>query len=182
MHTVWVRLNAVVFFGLTVIVSLACLTWVSTIGHQGFPVVDVVRVNTVKTLRSHSKKDVAVLTFDLHADLAPAFDWNIKQLFVFVVAEYRSKTNPLNQVVIWDKIIEDPKDAKLDMDKATVEYGLIDQGAELRNTTVQLRLVWDHMPLTGRLFMESVPMSSFKLPGEYTSDTRESRSSRSRRS
>jgi len=99
-----------------------------------------------------------------------------------VVAEYRSKTNPLNQVVIWDKIIEDPKDAKLDMDKATVEYGLIDQGAELRNTTVQLRLVWDHMPLTGRLFMESVPMSSFKLPGEYTSDTRESRSSRSRRS
>jgi signal peptidase complex subunit 3 len=32
------------------------------------------------------------------ADLAPAFDWNVKQLFVFVVAEYRSKTNPLNQV------------------------------------------------------------------------------------
>jgi len=53
MHTVWVRLNAVVFFGLTVIVSLASLTWVSTIGHQGFPQVDVLRVNTVKTLRSH---------------------------------------------------------------------------------------------------------------------------------
>jgi hypothetical protein len=33
-------------------------------------------------------------------DLAPAFDWNIKQLFVFVVAEYRSNSNPLNQVRI----------------------------------------------------------------------------------
>ena len=53
MHTVWVRLNAVVFFGLTVIVSLASLTWVSTIGHSGFPAVDVLRVNSVKTLRSH---------------------------------------------------------------------------------------------------------------------------------
>jgi signal peptidase complex subunit 3 len=53
MHTVWVRLNAVVFFGLTVIVSLASLTWVSTIGHSGFPTVDVLRVNSVKTLRSH---------------------------------------------------------------------------------------------------------------------------------
>ena len=115
MHTIWVRLNAVVFFGLTVIVSLAVLTWFSTINHSGFPTVDVLRVASVKSLRSHNKKDVAVLTFDLHADLAPAFNWNVKQLFVFVVAEYRSKSNPLNQVVIWDKIIEHPKDAKLYM-------------------------------------------------------------------
>mmetsp|Transcript_24684 Transcript_24684/g.55598 ORF Transcript_24684/g.55598 Transcript_24684/m.55598 type:complete len:185 (-) Transcript_24684:250-804(-) len=171
MHTVWVRLNAVVFFGLTVVVSLAVMTWMSTIGHQGFPTVDVLRVNSVKSMRSHSKKDVAVLTFDLHADLSPAFDWNIKQLFVFVVAEYASKKNPLNQVVIWDKIIEHPDDAVLHMDKATVEYGLIDQGAALRNTTVQLRLVWDHMPLTGRLFMESVPMSTYKLPGAYSTES-----------
>ena len=26
-------------------------------------------------------------------DLAPAFNWNIKQLFVFLVAEYKSKKN-----------------------------------------------------------------------------------------
>ena len=115
MHTLWVRLNAVVFFGLTVIVSLAVLTWFSTFNHTGFPTVDVLRVHKIKSLRSHSKKDVAVLTFNMTADLSPAFNWNVKQLFVFVVAEYRSKTNPLNQVVIWDKIIEHPKDAKLHM-------------------------------------------------------------------
>jgi len=49
-------------------------------------------------------------------------------------------------------------------------FRVLCQGAELRNTTVQLRLMWDHMPLTGRLFMDSVPMSTFQLPGEYTSD------------
>jgi len=36
---------------------------------------------------------------------------------------------------------------------------------------VKLRLVWDNMPLTGRLFMDSMAMSSFKLPGEYTSES-----------
>jgi hypothetical protein len=61
----------------------------------------------------------------------------------------KSLTTSLKKVVIWDKIIERPEDAKLALDKATVEYGLIDQGADLRNTTIQLRLVWDHMPLTG---------------------------------
>ena len=34
MHTVWVRLNAVVFFGLTVLLSLSCLAAVSKLGHS----------------------------------------------------------------------------------------------------------------------------------------------------
>mmetsp|Transcript_30520 Transcript_30520/g.65489 ORF Transcript_30520/g.65489 Transcript_30520/m.65489 type:complete len:82 (+) Transcript_30520:2-247(+) len=33
MHTVWVRLNAVVFFGLTVLLGLSCLASFSKIGH-----------------------------------------------------------------------------------------------------------------------------------------------------
>ena len=69
--------------------------------------------------------------------------------------------------MVWDTIIERKEDAKFRLDKERVEYGLIDQGTGLRNTTVNLKLVWDHMPLTGRLFMESLPTSSFKLPGKY---------------
>ena len=227
MHTLWVRLNAVVFFGLTVIVCLAVLTWFSTATHRGFPTVETLKMNKLTSLRSHGNKDIAVLTFDLHADLEKAFNWNVKQLFVFVVAEYRSKKHPLNQVVVWDTIIEHKEDAKLHLDKQRVDYGLIDQGTELRwvghgavfdvwcphgwqgedssararlsaslqlgpktpwrfaasptthssppttrNTTVTLKLVWDHMPLTGRLFMESLPASQFKLPGGSASTTR----------
>ena len=107
MHTLWVRLNAVVFFGLTVIVCLAVLTWFSTATHRGFPTVETLKMNKLTSLRSHGNKDIAVLTFDLHADLEKAFNWNVKQLFVFVVAEYRSKKHPLNQVVVWDTIIND---------------------------------------------------------------------------
>ena len=34
MHTIWVRLNAVVFFGLTVLLGLSCLAAFSKIGHS----------------------------------------------------------------------------------------------------------------------------------------------------
>lgn len=34
MHTVWVRLNAVVFFGLTVLLGLSCMAAISKIGHS----------------------------------------------------------------------------------------------------------------------------------------------------
>ena len=34
MHTVWVRLNAVVFFGLTVLLGLSCLAGFSKIMHS----------------------------------------------------------------------------------------------------------------------------------------------------
>ena len=55
--------------------------------HRGFPTVETLELNKLTSLRSHGNKDIAVLTFDLHADLEKAFNWNVKQLFVFVVAE-----------------------------------------------------------------------------------------------
>jgi signal peptidase complex subunit 3 len=91
------------------------------------------------------------------------------QIFVFVTGEYSTPTNPLNQVILWDKIIERPEDAKLNLKKVHVKYGLIDQGEELRGANVTLRLYWDHMPLTGRLYTHDKPMESFLVPTEYGS-------------
>ena len=71
------------------------------------------------------------------------------------------------QVIIWDSIIEWPEHAQLLQENIFVKYALIDQVAELRNTSVSLRLVWDHMPLTGRLFMRTSQTSNFTLPGKY---------------
>ena len=34
MHTIWVRLNAVVFFGLSVLLGLSCLAGISKLGHS----------------------------------------------------------------------------------------------------------------------------------------------------
>ena len=107
------------------------------------------------------------------ADMTPAFHWNIKQLFVYVVATYATPTNPKNQIVLWDRIIEatDPPNKKiLDEKNVFVKYGLVDQGAELRGKEVELSLMWDHMPLTGVLYMDQQKegtASKFVLPEEY---------------
>ncbi|CAM9564956.1 unnamed protein product [Choristocarpus tenellus] len=99
MHTKWVRLNAVVFFGLSVLLGLSVLTALSTYLHKaGFPDVRRLGVHRMRSFRTHQGVDRLLLNIDVEADLAPAFNWNVKQLFLFVVAEYTTKTNTVNQV------------------------------------------------------------------------------------
>lgn len=102
-------------------------------------------------------------------DLEPAFHWNIKQLFVYVVALYDSEEGS-NEVVLWDKIVEagDPK--VIDEKNVFVKYALLDKGDDLRGKEVTLQLQWDHMPITGLLYMDKQPLekcTKFQLPTEY---------------
>lgn len=59
---------------------------------------------------STKREEYAQLRFDLDADLSPLFNWNTKQLFVYVYASYSSSDNPNSLVrdseaIIWDTII-----------------------------------------------------------------------------
>ncbi|KAL7498861.1 hypothetical protein ACHAWT_010824 [Skeletonema menzelii] len=175
MHTVWVRLNAVVFFGLTVLLCLSILAALSKFNHTAHhqPIITKLALNNMKSLKNHGGVDRALLSFDLQADMTPAFHWNIKQLFVYVIATYKTDTNPKNQIVLWDRIIENtdpPEKKQLNEKNVFVKYGLVDQGAELRGKEVELSLHWDHMPLTGTLFVgkqKEGTESTFQLPTEY---------------
>lgn len=75
--------------------------------------------------------------------------------------------------MIWDKIIEavdDDKDKIIDQDNVFVKYALVDQGDELRGKDVTLQLMWDHMPITGLLYMgeqSTKETTQFSLPAEY---------------
>lgn len=134
--------------------------------------VHTLQVNSVRSLKSHGGVDRALLSFDLHVDLEPAFHWNIKQLFVCVVASYVTDTNPKgNRIVLWDKIVEATDHNKvLQQSNVFVKYALVDQGDELRGQDIQLELLWDHMPITGLLYMgkqEPNSTSTFTLPSEY---------------
>lgn len=131
-------------------------------------------MNTLRSLKAHGGVDRALLSFDIDVDLQPAFHWNIKQLFVFVVASYETKKNPVNQVVLWDKIVEakDGPDNMIIKEKGVFcKYALIDQrGGGLRGKNVTLSLYWDHMPLTGFLvsncharFFISFSISKFSI-------------------
>jgi len=172
MHTVWVRLNAVVFFGLTVLLGLSCLAAISKIGHSSRhqPVVKTLQLNTLRSLKSHGGVDRSLLSFDLEADLTPAFHWNIKQIFVYVVASYKTEDTPVNRIVLWDKIIEAGDNKIINEENVFVKYALVDQSDQLRGKEVELQLMWDHMPITGLLYMgeqDKETVSTFTLPSEY---------------
>ena len=69
---------------------------------------------------------------------------------------------------MWDKIVQHQKDAQLKYKNVFNKYVLVDRHDELRGADLKLRLVWDIMPLSGRLFMHSRhSRTNFKLPGEY---------------
>ena len=128
-------------------------------------------LRTLRSLKSHGGVDRALLSFDIHADMSPAFHWNVKQLFIAVVASYETPTKKINQIVVWDKILEaiDPNKV-IQEDNVFVKYALVDQGNQLRNKNVTLHLLWDHMPITGLLYMgeqSKDDMSWFQLPSEY---------------
>jgi signal peptidase complex subunit 3 len=134
-------------------------------------VIHKLELKTLKSLKSHGGVDRALLSFDIHADMRPAFHWNIKQLFVYVVASYSTPSKEINQIVVWDKIMEAIDVKKIiEEENVFVKYALVDQGDELRNKDVTLQLMWDHMPITGLLFngRQSIDSTStFSLPSEY---------------
>ena len=66
MHTVWVRLNAVVFFGLTVLLSLS----IFANRPAGKPVISKLALNSLKSLKNHGGVDRALLSFDLHVSIS----------------------------------------------------------------------------------------------------------------
>ncbi|KAI8630139.1 signal peptidase subunit [Xylariaceae sp. FL1651] len=64
---------------------------------------------------SSKKEEYAIIKFSLDADLSSLFNWNTKQLFVYVTAEWPAApvaggdgTNQTNKAVIWDTIITSP--------------------------------------------------------------------------
>jgi signal peptidase complex subunit 3 len=73
--------------------------------------------------------------FDMSADVRGLFTWNTKLVFLYVTAEYKTELNVLNQIVIWDYIIEDVTNAQLTVGRSQTmllprhhnEYPLIDQ-------------------------------------------------------
>lgn len=69
------------------------------------------------------------MNFDLDADLTPLFNWNTKQVFVYLTAEYdggSKRTDISNKVTFWDKIILTKEDAVLSLRNQRSTYSVYD--------------------------------------------------------
>jgi len=172
MHSIGSRANAVLAYCSFVVFGFLFLNFLSAKFLLQIDTPNItLELSRIDKLRKHvhSESDQALIIFKLEADLAPLFNWNTKQLFVYITAEYQTSANKLNEVVIWDKIIQYKEDATLSFPMERSKYVLSDQGYGLRNADVNLTLSWNLIPITGPLEKIKAAGKTLRFPSEYTS-------------
>ncbi|KAF5392015.1 hypothetical protein D9757_003342 [Collybiopsis confluens] len=94
------------------------------ISNQGCGVLSMktVKVYPAKAYRQRKKQEMGFLNFNLTADLTPLFTWNTKQLFLSLEAEYENIYGVNNTIVLWDRIVRRPEDARVNVVGAKNKY------------------------------------------------------------
>mmetsp|Transcript_13530 Transcript_13530/g.16390 ORF Transcript_13530/g.16390 Transcript_13530/m.16390 type:complete len:171 (+) Transcript_13530:216-728(+) len=169
MHSTWARVNNVFFFALASLAAISVFVNLSTayILPEPVPTIAQLRVNEIRRFSPHRGQDKAFISYDLEFDLTSVFNWNVKQLFVFLVAEYQSESNDVNQVVVFDQIIQDKTKAMQQIQAGFNKYPLIDYKKELKDVAVKYKLYWDVMPYVGALNLQKLGSYEFQMPDTY---------------
>ncbi|XP_066968270.1 signal peptidase complex subunit 3 [Macrobrachium rosenbergii] len=175
MHTFLSRANAVSAFSLSTLAALTFLCFASTFFlNYTAPVTitaaNIVLKNVPEYAVSREKNDLGALRFDLSTDLSKLFNWNTKELFLYLTAEYETQNNKINQVVLWDKIILRGENPQVDLKNQHLKYYFWDDGnGLLGHRNVSLYLSWNIIPIAGTLPLWS-GQGSYKLafPSDYT--------------
>lgn len=175
MHSVLSRGNAILAYTLSMSACLTFCCFLSTVfidyrANATLKTVRVVVKNVPDYSASREKNDLGYLTFDLQTDLTPLFNWNVKQLFLYLTAEYQTENNSINQVVLWDKIVLRGDNAVLHFKDMNTKYYFWDDGTGLRgNKNVTLTLSWNIIPNAGLLpRVKALGSYTFAFPSEYT--------------
>jgi len=122
------------------------------------------------TSNTYYKSDQANIEFNYDMDLSAEWNWNTNLFFVMIVASYETPTNKINEVCIWDKIINSGHKTKLAMDKVINKYPLRDFDKHLTGRDVTLEVRYRVMPITGiffNRFLSDEGKDQFQLPKSY---------------
>ncbi|KAG7235875.1 hypothetical protein INR49_002072 [Caranx melampygus] len=148
MNTVLSRANSLFAFSLSVMAALTFGCFITTAFKDRRVPVDIhvskVMLKNVDDFTGpRERSDLGFITFDLSADILftaaiqsnrrttrsqPIFDWNVKQLFLYLSAEYATRSN----VVLWDKIVLRGDNTKLNLRDMKSKYFFFDDGNGLR--------------------------------------------------
>ncbi|KAF9030814.1 signal peptidase subunit [Hymenopellis radicata] len=120
MHSIISRINNVSAFLSSCLMCLlgaiALSSFVFTADPKGDLAIASVKVYPAKLQRyPREKQEMAFVNFNISADLTPLFNWNTKQLFLYLEAEYENNQGVLNEVVIWDRIVRRKEDAVINV-------------------------------------------------------------------
>lgn len=177
MNSAWVRWNVILMYMMMFAAFIVFSTHTTNqFLHPSTAVPAKVDFNQVKVvrLRSDRQRDRAVLAFECDLDLTPLFDWNTKQIFVFLEASYLVPGRGLNRIVVWDRVVHTKEEAKFQL-KQMSKYEMDDVNNGLYgNTNVSLKLGWDTMPYVGfvgkgfQLHTTNLGSKQFAVPAKYS--------------
>ncbi|KAH7396159.1 signal peptidase subunit-domain-containing protein [Pyrenochaeta sp. MPI-SDFR-AT-0127] len=112
MHSALVRLQNVFGFFTTVAFTVAAVVALSSFISPQTPNASI-QLRNVQVVKgrphyySYKKEEYAHIKFDLDTDLRTLFNWNTKQVFLYLKAVYPSTraNEPASEAIIWDAIV-----------------------------------------------------------------------------
>jgi len=176
MNTLLSRTNAIFAFTLSILASLTFLCSLSTAFKSYNDLMDIKITSVKKVVKNvadysagRERNDLGFLTFNMEADFDKVFDWNTKQLFLYLTAHYTTRNNVVNQVVLWDHIIERGQDTKVNLKNHHTKYYFWDDGNGLKgNSNITLTMSMNVIPNAGILPISTAHQSHvFSFPNEY---------------
>jgi signal peptidase complex subunit 3 len=152
----------------TVLFTFAALNHLTYYFHTASPVATivvspnaVVEFSEYKTYRADQLK----FEFEYSYDFSSEYNWNVNQLYLFVVASYTTDKNQRNEVVVHDKIIREKRDYKASNLKLKNKYMLRDEFKGLMaGKSITLSVRYQVMPVFGLLKTKNVPLSGKSNP------------------
>lgn len=128
-----------------------------------------INIRTSRFYGSHNgkPKQNSRITFDLDANLSPLFNWNTKQVFVYLTAEYHGTEGhqTLSEVTYWDKIITKRDEADLEVHDTKSKYSVWDLEEKLEGRELVFKLKWNIQPWIGALtYGETVGNQTVIIP------------------
>lgn len=177
MHTFLSRLNALFAFSLSIVALLTLMFALST-SYKSYDKLAQIDMKTVKSLVRRmpdynmpdaKENDLGLVQFDLDANFEDCFDWNVKQLFIYLTANYKTQDNIINQVVLWDYVLNRGEKGQLKLRNQNPEYYMWDDGFGLKgNNNVTLTLSMNIIPNAGFLQTADSPIvHTFTFPDTY---------------
>ncbi|ODV95217.1 hypothetical protein PACTADRAFT_49966 [Pachysolen tannophilus NRRL Y-2460] len=121
----------------------------------------VSNIDTITTLKysrnfgsknREAKENIRISSFDLSADLTPLFNWNTKQIFVYLLMEYEGYNGlSSSKITFWDNIIHDKSEAILDLNSVKGKYSCWDVNNNFSSNHGVMKLGWNIQPHVGLL-------------------------------
>ncbi|KAM0786164.1 hypothetical protein ACM66B_006971 [Microbotryomycetes sp. NB124-2] len=152
------RLNNVTALATSVIMVLLSLVSLTTFVLPARVESSSLKLNHVHVLfgrsnydRTARAREFAFAKFDIVADLSPIFNWNTKQIFVYLRADYQTGDYPANSVVLWDRIVRGKKYARINIADGKQKYEFKEITNTFRNVSAVFSLQYQAQPYVGLL-------------------------------